>query len=106
MPATFGWTEIQLNRPTWSGEYGFDGLVLTDDLGAMKAVTGRFDLPEAVERALAAGADVALWSTGGAVGPLLDDLEAALAAGRLDATANDLAVQRVLSAKGACGRES
>lgn len=85
-------------------DYGFDGLVLTDDLGAMKAVTGRFDLPEAVERALAAGADVALWSTGGDVGPLLDDLEAALAAGRLDPRANDLAVQRVLSAKGVCGR--
>jgi beta-N-acetylhexosaminidase len=85
-------------------DYGFDGLVLTDDLGAMKAVTGRFDLPEAVERALAAGADMALWSTGGDAGPLLEDLEAALAAGRLDARANDLAVQRILSAKGVCGR--
>ncbi|WP_214406765.1 glycoside hydrolase family 3 N-terminal domain-containing protein [Pseudonocardia lacus] len=85
-------------------DYGFDGLVLTDDLGAMKAVTGRFDLPEAVERALGAGADMALWSTGGDVTALLDDLEAALAAGRLDAEANDTAVQRVLSAKGVCGR--
>jgi beta-N-acetylhexosaminidase len=86
-------------------DYGFDGLVLTDDLGAMKAVTGAFELPEAVERALVAGADMALWSTGGAVGPLLDDLEAALSTGRLDAKANDLAVQRILSAKGVCGRE-
>src|ERR1700754_1990239 len=37
-------------------EIGFDGLVLTDDLGAMDAITDAFSLPEAVERALAAGA--------------------------------------------------
>ena len=85
-------------------DYGFDGLVLTDDLGAMKAVTGTYELPEAVEKALAAGADMALWSTGGRVAPVLDGLEGALAGGRLDPTANDLAVQRVLSAKGVCGR--
>jgi beta-N-acetylhexosaminidase len=87
-------------------DYGFDGLVVTDDLGAMKAVTGTFTLPEAVQKALAAGADQALWSSGAqdaaAVGSLLDGLEQALAAGRLDATANDRAVARVLAAKNAC----
>ena len=56
-------------------DYGFDGVVFTDDLGAMKAVTGSFELPEAVERALAAGADVALWSTGGRVAQVLDRLD-------------------------------
>jgi beta-N-acetylhexosaminidase len=86
-------------------EYGFDGLVITDDLGAMKAVTGTFELPEAVERALAAGADMALWSTGGPVAPLLDSLDVALAAGRLDPAANDKAVERILAAKHVCGRE-
>jgi beta-N-acetylhexosaminidase len=87
-------------------EYGFDGLVLTDDLGAMKAVTGTFALPDAVLRALVAGADVALWSSGpqgaAAVGPVLDGLERALADGALDAGDNDRAVARVLAAKGAC----
>jgi beta-N-acetylhexosaminidase len=87
-------------------DYGFDGLVITDDLGAMKAVTGTFALPQAVERALAAGADQALWSSGAqdaaTVGSLLDGLEQALAAGRLDPAANDRAVARVLNAKGAC----
>ncbi len=83
-------------------EYGFDGLVLTDDLGAMKAVTGSFELPEAVERALSAGADMALWSSGGRVTPVLDGLEQALAAGRIDPAANDAAVARVLRAKGTC----
>ncbi len=85
------------------GDYGFDGLVLTDDLGAMKAVTGTFELPEAVQRALGAGADMALWSSGGSVSPVLDRLEQALAKGRLDPAANDRSVERVLTAKGACG---
>lgn len=83
-------------------EYRFDGLVLTDDLGAMKAVTGRFELPEAVLRALDAGADMALWSSGGRVEPVLAELERAQAAGELDPVANDRAVARVLAAKGVC----
>jgi beta-N-acetylhexosaminidase len=85
-------------------DYHFDGLVLTDDLGAMKAVTGSFELPDAVATALAAGADMALWSSGGKVAPVLDGLEKALAAGKLDAAANDEAVERVLAAKGTCSR--
>lgn len=88
-------------------DYGFDGLVVTDDLGAMKAVTETFTLPEAVQKALVAGADQALWSSGAqdaaAVGSLLDGLEKALADGRLDPTVNDRAAARVLHAKGACG---
>lgn len=83
-------------------DYRFDGLVLTDDLGAMEAVTGRFALPEAVRTALAAGADVALWSSGGGVEPVLAELESALASGELDGAANDRAVARVLAAKGVC----
>lgn len=86
------------------GDYRFDGVVVTDDLGAMKAITGRFPLPEAVTTALAAGADQALWSAGGDVEPVLAALEKALAAGTLDAAANDRAVVRVLAAKGACVR--
>jgi beta-N-acetylhexosaminidase len=87
-------------------DYRFDGLVVTDDLGAMKAVTGTFTLPEAVLRALAAGADAGLWSSGAqdaaGIAPVLDLLEKALADGRLDPAANDRAVTRVLAAKGVC----
>jgi beta-N-acetylhexosaminidase len=78
-------------------EIGFDGLVLTDDLGAMDAVTDEFTLPEAVERALAAGADMALWSSNGRITPVLDHLE-----GRLDAEATARAVTRILKAKKVC----
>ncbi|HXV92782.1 MAG TPA: glycoside hydrolase family 3 N-terminal domain-containing protein [Pseudonocardia sp.] len=83
-------------------EYGFDGLVVTDDLGAMRAISAQFDLPDAVVRALAAGADAALWSDGGRVAEVLDTAEQALADGRLDPVANDRAVTRVLTAKGVC----
>ncbi len=87
-------------------DYRFDGLVVTDDLGAMKAVTGTFTLPEAVLRALSAGADSALWSSGAqdeaGIAPVLDLLERALADGRLDPVANDRAAARVLVAKGVC----
>ena len=87
-------------------DYRFDGLVVTDDLGAMKAVTGTFTLPEAVLRALSAGADAGLWSSGAqdaaSIGTVLDLLEKALADGRLDPAANDRAVARVLAAKGVC----
>jgi hypothetical protein len=47
---------------------------------------------------------MALWSSGGKVEPVLDGLEKALAAGKLDAGANDKAVERVLASKGVCGR--
>ncbi|WP_300007970.1 glycoside hydrolase family 3 N-terminal domain-containing protein [Pseudonocardia sp.] len=83
-------------------EYGFDGLVVTDDLGAMKAITGEFELPEAVRTALDAGADMALWSNPDDPDAVLDVLEPALAAGTLDPTANEAAVTRVLRAKRVC----
>jgi beta-N-acetylhexosaminidase len=79
-------------------DYGFDGLVLTDDLGAMDAVTDEFTLPEAVEQALSAGADMALWSSGGRITPVLDHLEQA----RLDPRATEEAVTRILKAKRVC----
>ena len=68
----------------------------------MAAITGTFELPEAVERALGAGADVALWSAGGRVAAVLDRLDEALTAGRLDGAANNRAVERMLAAKGVC----
>jgi beta-N-acetylhexosaminidase len=83
-------------------EYRFDGLVMTDDLGAMKAITGTFDLPEAVEKALVAGADMALWSDGGDVTDVLDHLQEVAEAGGIDPAENDAAVARVLKAKQVC----
>jgi len=97
-PATLSPAAYQLLRT----DYKFDGLVMTDDLGAMKAVTNLVDLPEAVRLALAAGADVALWSSGGRVGEVLDGLEQALANGGLTKDRVTDALHRVLKSKGAC----
>ncbi len=84
-------------------EIGFDGLVMTDDLGAMQAITDSYDLPRAVVAALAAGADMALWSNPDDPAPVLAALEQALTSGDLDPAANDAATARVLRAKAACG---
>jgi len=81
-------------------DLGFDGLVLSDDLGAMRAITDRFDLPEAVRASLAAGVDMVLWVTEDRVGEVLDHLEAAVAAGSLPEKRVNEAVRRVLAAKG------
>jgi beta-N-acetylhexosaminidase len=85
-------------------ELGFDGVVFTDDLGAMRAVTDRYGLAESIRLALVAGADVALVSAPTDVAALLDALEADVAAGTLPAATVDDALGRVLRAKGhACG---
>ncbi|WP_309110843.1 glycoside hydrolase family 3 N-terminal domain-containing protein [Saccharothrix sp.] len=98
LPATLSPEAYGLLR----GEYRFGGPAMTDDLGAMRAVTDRVDLPEAVRLALAAGADIALWSTGGRTGEVLDHLEASAASGTLPAARVDEAARRVLAMKGAC----
>jgi beta-N-acetylhexosaminidase len=84
------------------GEFGFTGPAMTDDLGAMRAVTDLVGLPDAVTQALAAGADIALWSSGGRVGEVLDHLERAVAAGTLPQARVDEALRRVLASKQVC----
>jgi beta-N-acetylhexosaminidase len=66
-------------------DYRFAGPVLTDDLGAMRAITSSYRLPDAVLHALLAGADQALWSSGGNVDSVLDRLTQAQASGELPA---------------------
>lgn len=95
-PATLSAPAYQLLR----GEMGFGGLVMTDDLGAMKAITAQHDLPDAVLDSLQAGADMALWTSTAHVDDVLTRLQAAQASGRLPGS--DQAVERVLAAKGAC----
>ncbi|MFP5022734.1 glycoside hydrolase family 3 N-terminal domain-containing protein [Pseudonocardia phyllosphaerae] len=100
VPASVAPKAYQLLRE----KYRFDGLVMTDDLGAMKAITERYGLAEATTRALSAGADVALFSNVTSPDPLLDAAESALARGRITPQDNDAAVARVLEAKGLCHR--
>lgn len=84
-------------------QFAFTGVAITDDLGGMKAVTGRYPLPEAVLTALAAGADIAFWSSGERVGEVLDVLEQGLTSGRLPTSRVNEALSRALRLKGVCG---
>ncbi|WP_245949706.1 glycoside hydrolase family 3 N-terminal domain-containing protein [Saccharothrix carnea] len=98
VPATLSPEAYALLR----GEFGFTGPAMTDDLGAMRAITDRVGLPEAVTQALAAGADIALWSSGGRITEVLDHLEGAVASGVLPGARVDEAIHRVLTAKQVC----
>ncbi len=86
-----------------SGNYGgppFNGLVFTDDLSGMRAITDRFGVADAVLRSLQAGADVALWVTSSEVPAVLDRLEQAVAAGELAMSGVDSSVMRIAAVKG------
>jgi beta-N-acetylhexosaminidase len=83
-------------------ELGFSGLVITDDVGAMRAVTDRYPLPDAVLAALRAGADMALWTSTAELDEVLDRLQSAVADGRLPERDVDQSTARILAAKGAC----
>jgi beta-N-acetylhexosaminidase len=83
-------------------DYHFSGVTITDDLAAMRAVSDRYTLPEAVLAAFRAGADVALSTATTGAGPVLDRLQAAVAEGRLSEADVNSSVARILAAKGWC----
>ncbi|WP_051407507.1 glycoside hydrolase family 3 N-terminal domain-containing protein [Nocardia sp. CNY236] len=83
------------------GAAPFDGPIFTDDLGGMAAITTRLSIADAVEAALVAGADNALWITTDAVPQVLDQLEQAVASNRLPMAQVDASVLRMATFKGA-----
>lgn len=84
------------------GKYGFTGVAMTDDLGAMRAVTDQYSLPDAVAKAIEAGADLALWSDPAPVRPVLDRLTRAMRTGELPESRVRDAVTHVLHLKTGC----
>lgn len=100
-PATLSPQAVELLRTGNDGQWrGYDGVIFTDDLSGMKAITDSHSIPEAAQLALAAGNDVALWLTTDEVPAVLDQLQAALKARDLDADDIDTSVLRVARAKG------
>ncbi|ALU72757.1 beta-glucosidase [Rhodococcus erythropolis R138] len=83
------------------GAAPFTGPVFTDDLSGMQAITDRYDIADAVQAALVAGVDQALWLTTDDVPRVLDHLEQAVASGALPQARVDQAVVTVATAKGA-----
>ncbi|MEV6277264.1 glycoside hydrolase family 3 N-terminal domain-containing protein [Nocardia sp. NPDC051832] len=82
------------------GAAPFNGVIFTDDLSGMKAITARMDIADAVQAALAAGADNALWITTAAVSEVLDQLEQAVTSGKLPIAQVDASVLRMAKYKG------
>lgn len=88
-----------VNRTWLREDLGFDGIIVTDAL-RMGAIAARWSPAEAAVASLAAGADVANVKVPAEEIPaILDVLEAALAAGQLDADELDRSVARLLRAK-------
>jgi beta-N-acetylhexosaminidase len=82
------------------GKYGYaDALVFTDALG-MKAISNEFGTPEAAERAVAAGADVVIFTSTDDTPLIIDRLADAVSAGRIPAARVDEAVLHVVRTKG------
>ncbi|MEV5839107.1 glycoside hydrolase family 3 N-terminal domain-containing protein [Nocardia sp. NPDC052112] len=102
VPASISPEAMSLLRDgTGYGAAPFQGPIFTDDLGGMAAITSRMSIEDAVEAALVAGADNALWITTDAVPQVLDRLEQAVSSGRLSAERVDASVLRMARFKGA-----
>lgn len=82
------------------GGPAFDGVVFSDDLSGMGAISQRYSISEAVRRFLVAGGDIALWISTDAVTSVLNSLEAAVKAGTLSEAKVNASVVRILRAKG------
>lgn len=86
-----GYAYALLRRGHPSGLAPFKGVIFTDDLGEMKAISLRYNVPGAVLRSLQAGADSPLWIRGYETSAVLDRLEAA-------AENKEISMQRIFNA--------
>ena len=84
------------------GTEGFKGLVITDSLG-MGAIIATTPQDEAAEKAIAAGADIALVSGADSIPKVHQRLTNAIASGRIPAKQVDESVRRVLAEKNVKG---
>ena len=86
-------------------DLGYDGVAVTDELAEMGAITQRgISVPDAVERALIAGNDMALYfGDAKQLGDVLDQLEEAVSVGRLSMERVDQSLTRVITLKASGG---
>jgi beta-N-acetylhexosaminidase len=100
-PASLSPAAVNLLRAgTGYGGPPFDGPLFTDDLSTMKAITNVYKVPDAVLKALQAGADTALWVSDTEVPAVLDRLVVALDSHELNIAKIDDSVRRMAKAKG------
>lgn len=70
-----------LRSGDYSGGAPFRGVIYTDDLSGMKAITDRFTTPQAVLAAVKAGADCALWISTDSLTSAIDAVDQAVVSG-------------------------
>lgn len=78
----------------------FNGVVFTDDLSGMAAISERYPIDQAVPMAIEGGADIALWLATDQVPSVLDALQRQVATGRLSVDRVNRSVVRILRSKG------
>lgn len=79
-------------------EYGgpvYNGVIFTDDLAGMRAITDSYTVPEAVVQALIAGADSPLWVSTTDLAPTIEAVRAAVNDGRLSEARIDASLTRL-----------
>jgi beta-N-acetylhexosaminidase len=103
-PASLSAPAVNLLRSGGYGGPGFNGVVFSDDLSSMAAISSRYGVAEAVLRTLQAGVDQALWITTDEVPAVLDRLESAVTSGELAMPAVEGSVLRMAGVKGPSGR--
>lgn len=84
-----------LRTGDYPGGQPFNGVAVTDDLSGMRAVTDLMPTPVAVRRAIAAGADQALWSSGEGLHETIEGTVAAVETGEIPVARIDEAARRV-----------
>ncbi|WP_333617722.1 glycoside hydrolase family 3 N-terminal domain-containing protein [Dietzia sp.] len=105
-PASLSPAAYQLLRS--GAEYGgqpYDGVIYTDDLSGMRAITDNHSIPDAVLLSLIAGADAPLWISTNDLDATISTIEAAVADGRYPVERLDESVRRIteLRASNSCG---
>lgn len=73
----------------------FEGVIYTDDLGGMASITNSLSVEESVVAAIAAGADMPLWSTDEDIDGIIDAVDSAASSGEIPAEKFAAAVDRV-----------
>ena len=104
MPASLSPAAVNLLRSGGYGGPGFNGVIFSDDLSSMAAISSRYGVAEAVLRSLQAGIDEALWITTDEVPAVLDRLEKAVGGGELSMQAVEGSVLRLAGIKGTSAR--
>ncbi|MDO5033190.1 glycoside hydrolase family 3 N-terminal domain-containing protein [Corynebacterium sp.] len=94
-PASINPAAYQLAR----SELNYQGIIYTDDLGGMASISDTLSLPEAAAAALAAGADMPLWSTDDDFAAVIDAVQRAVEDGRLSREHLEAAQRRVAGAR-------